>query len=128
MPDRDDLLDAVLDLQHDLGKYMRQPFAFLPRNARADEVREALRMALHETRKGGLGVRTAREVWMECVAGAPRLREVPGFTEAEAAVERALAWEARLSQGEALPRAEIESDLSAVQAALSALRAAVEAT
>lgn len=122
MPAQDDLLDAVLDLQHDLGKHMRQPFAFLPSDAPPAQVREALRVALLETRKHAGVAKSARAVWTECLDGAPGLRHQRGFDAVEAAVERALAWAARLGDDTPLPRAGIEADLLAVQTTLAALR------
>lgn len=38
----DETMDALLDLSHDLGKYLRLPLALLPVDAGPAEVREAL--------------------------------------------------------------------------------------
>src|SRR5258705_320194 len=66
--EREALLDRVLDLQHDLGKYLRLPLRMLPGDAPANEVHAALREALLETRRAGAGVKSARSLW-EAFAG-----------------------------------------------------------
>ncbi len=59
----DDLVDALMDLQHDLGKYLRLPLAMLPADAGPAEVREAAADALLRTRRGPSGVTPAAEIW-----------------------------------------------------------------
>ena len=46
----DDMLDALYDLKHDLGKYIRMPVAMLPADAPVQELREALHAAIFATR------------------------------------------------------------------------------
>jgi hypothetical protein len=70
---RDDLLDALYDLKHDLGKYIRLPVAMLGSDAGQSDLRDALKTAIYETRRGPGGVHGSREIWdefvRECDAG-----------------------------------------------------------
>ncbi|MBW2277188.1 MAG: hypothetical protein JRF63_06830 [Deltaproteobacteria bacterium] len=120
---RDDVLDALLDLKHDLGKYIRLPLAMLPAEAGDAEVREALGTALLKTRNGPNGVHTAEDLWSgfteevgRAIAGytsAPGLRET---------VERALAWRASLeNDADAIDRQQAETELGAVREAIQRL-------
>lgn len=121
--DREDLIDLVADLQHDLGKYLRQPLAFLPETAGEDEIRAALDEALHRTRRTPRGVRGAVEIWDEIVdEGGVDLQSLSGFPAVEAAVEKALAWAEALQQPMPIDRAKAQADLSAVAAAVADLR------
>lgn len=123
----EDALDRVLDLQHDLGKYLRLPLRMLPRAAGPAELRVAVHEALLETRRGPAGVRSARALWEAFVAESAALMARPAFAALAAAMEVALAWEAALAQpAAALPRARIDEDFAAVQAAIAALRDDVE--
>jgi hypothetical protein len=125
---REELLELLVDLKHDLGKYIRLPVAMLPRDAGADEVRAALRQALLSTRKSATGTRSARQIWEAFLAEAgDRLRESPGFTRLAGAVETALAWEgnagsgAGVEDGAALDRRQLEQDLGGVGQAIALL-------
>lgn len=118
----DATLDLLLDLKHDLGKYLLLPIALLPREADGRALRAALERALRSTRSQGGVTRSAREIWLgfdaELAAALPaggRLGEL------RAAVERALAWERALGEPGALDRAALERDFTAVQAAIAAL-------
>jgi len=109
---RDDLIDALLDLKHDLGKYIRLPVAILPDDATATEVREALHGAIHHTRKGPGDTRSAQQIWASFVGEAgtalgdsSRMR---GLTEA---VEQAIGL---ASQDELPPREQLVVRLGAV--------------
>jgi hypothetical protein len=111
---RDDLLDALLDLKHDLGKYIRLPVAMLPADAGAEELRQALATAINQTRKGPAGARSAAEIWaafLDEVGGA--IDRFDAAARLRAAVDRALAWGDRIGDDE-LERPAIEGDLSAV--------------
>lgn len=128
--EREDLIDLLLDLEHDLAKYLAMPFGFLPAGAQPDEVRCALSRALLATQQGSGGTRPARALWAQFVAVAPAaLRRSPRYAVLETAVETALAWErcvrplspaggppADLSVP--LDRAAIERDLRAVSPAI----------
>jgi hypothetical protein len=119
---RDDVLDALLDLKHDLGKYIRLPVAMLPAAASAEDLREALETALLRTRSGPAGTRTAEDLWNAFTdeAGAA----IDGYETAAGlrqVVGRALAWRARLESGEALDRQRVQSDVSAVGEAIQRL-------
>jgi len=119
----DDLLDLLMDLQHDLGKYIRMPLGFLPANASDEEVHRALDKALLKTRATPSGTRSARGLWMAfCAVARPMLDGEPLFADLERAVDRALAWESHaLAQPGPLPRPALEADLSAVAPAIRAL-------
>ena len=119
MSERQQLIDELLDLQHDLGKYIHLPLSFLPRDAASADVSTAVRRALFETRAGPGGVRSAREIWSTFEgAMADRLNRYASFAVLRDVVERALAWEAAA-------RADAEIDRSAVTADLTAVTQAV---
>jgi hypothetical protein len=112
----DDALDALMDLSHDLGKYLRLPLAMLPADAGPAAVRGAVETALLRTRVGPSGVRPAREIWEGLRAEiAGPLAGSPGFQDLEDAVERALGWERALDDGqEGIDRAAVAADFEAV--------------
>lgn len=121
------LQETLFDLKHDLGKYLVLPLAMLPRDAAAADVREALARALLQTRKDRAGTHSARSVWQRFERELePALSASPAYAALRAAVERALAWEARLASPAALERAAIEADLREVQRAIAALIAEVQ--
>ncbi len=101
---RDDLLDALFDLQHDLGKYLCQPLAWLPADASPQEVREAALQALLTTRKGPTGTLSADDLWQgfidEVGEDLDGTQEWPNL---EHAVARALAWSETLEVADAPP-------------------------
>jgi hypothetical protein len=119
-------LELLLDLKHDLGKYMLLPLAFLPRDADAAAVRAALARGLLRTRSrrtvGGEETQSAREIWQ---ASLPALRAgtlpQPALVELEGAMERALAWERVLHDDVAFDRVAVERDLLIVQRAFAEL-------
>jgi hypothetical protein len=122
-PTVDAQLDLLMDLQHDLGKYIRMPLGFLPANASDEEVHRALDKALLRTRQTPLGNRSARDLWTAFCAEAPAaLKSQALFADLERAVDRALAWEKHaLAQPGPLPRPALEADLNAVGPAIRAL-------
>ena len=61
----EDAVDILLDLKHDLGKYLLLPLRMLPADASDEAFREALRRALFETRKQGTTVRSGADIWEE---------------------------------------------------------------
>ncbi len=94
---REDLLDALFDLKHDLGKYIQWPVGMLPDDASDADLRNALKSALFFTRKKGTEAVSAREIfaafekeWGE-VAG-----EFRAYGDLKQAVEAALGLEALL--------------------------------
>ncbi len=120
----DDLLDALSDLQHDLGKYIAMPVTMLPASASDADLREALRSALLETRRSPAGIRSARSLWDAFLAEVgDALTETPGWRPLNAAVDRALAWEARLAGNAPLDRGAVTDDLRAVSTQVSGLMA-----
>lgn len=119
---REELLDLLSDLQHDLGKYLRLPLSLLPRDADAAAVRTALETALLKTRRGPAGARAAQEIWEAFLEEARgRLSSFAAFAPLEGAVSRALGWRRALEGGPAIDRAAVEADLGAVSAAIRAL-------
>jgi len=118
----DDLLDALADLQHDLGKYLALPVTMLPADATDGELSGAVRGALLETRRGPAGTRSAREIWgaFRDEVG-ERLERAAGLASLAAAVDRALAWETRLNEPR-LDRGAVTADLRAVGKAIRLLQ------
>jgi len=124
----DDLLEALHDLKHDLGKYIRLPVSLLPHDASADEIRDAVVCAIDETRKGPRGVVSAKELWSafvrECGDGCASF---PTYERLGPAVERAASLRERIDMPEErVERSEIERYLGEVRAAIQALIEEVE--
>jgi hypothetical protein len=119
---RTEIVDAILDVKHDLGKYIRMPIAMLPDDAPDAALKEALLQALRRTRTGPKGPRSARAIWegFEAeVRGA--LRGEPAFDALAAAVRRALAWEERAVAPEPVERDRVAADFAAVGARIQEL-------
>jgi hypothetical protein len=88
--DPGDLLDALDDLAHDLGRHIRLPLALLPIDAPETEVAAAAERAVRRTRTGPRGVFGADELLTDFLAGVPApLR--PACAPLEAAVATAVA-------------------------------------
>jgi hypothetical protein len=120
------LRELLEDLRHDLVKYVRLPLRMLPGDADPDAVRGALACALLRTRESPDEVLSAREIYARAkpalLAAAADPARLAAF---DGALARVLAWEARLSGARALDRKQLESDLSALAAALDAWLAEV---
>ena len=114
-------VDVLLDLQHDLGKYLRLPLAMLPADADDDALREAARVALLRTRRGPDETVPAATLWAHFIAEAGDPAGTPAGDALIEAVERALAWAPRLEQPAPLDKGALLRDLSAVTAAIRAL-------
>ncbi len=82
--------DAAERVRHDLGKYVVFEVAWLPPDAPAAALRDALRADLLSTRRGPAGVSSAPEVWRELRPGLPACAEVEALDARVAALERAL--------------------------------------
>jgi hypothetical protein len=110
-----EIVDAILELGHDLGKHILLPVAMLPEDASEAELREVALRALGRTRSGPTGIRSARSIWeaFETEAG-ETLGDRPTFARLGKAVGRALAWEGRATAGVALNRRDLTADLRAV--------------
>ncbi len=125
----DDIVDVLDDLQHDLGKYLRLPLAFLPEDASQDALREAAVRALFETRRAGDRVEDAASIWgrfCDEVDGA--LDTLPTFHALVTRVEHAFAWSHMLREDEGpIDRLRIVADFSAVGQAIRDLRDAFDA-
>ena len=112
----DDLIDALMDLKHDLGKYIRIPFSMLSQTASAGEVESALETALRRTRSGPSGVRSAKEIW-DAFAGevGDVLKSKKEYGALAGAVEKALSHEAALGGSAPMPdRETLEADMAKV--------------
>lgn len=120
---REEMLDILFDLKHDLGKYVRLPLAMLPAGASDKEVVEAVRHALFATRTGPAGTRPARAIWDDFVAEAKGTLEVrTGWPRLQSSVAAALAWETRVhDRATAVSRTEVERDLASVSESIQAL-------
>ena len=117
-----EIVDAILDVKHDLGKYIRMPIAMLPEDATDTAVRDALLHALRRTRVGSRGVRSARSIWDDFAAEvAPMLGGEPAFVALTEAVARALAWEERAAGDAPIDRGSLEADFAAVGARIREL-------
>jgi hypothetical protein len=125
----DDTLELLLDLKHDLGKYLLLPIALLPKNAGDAAVRDALTRALLQTRTRRVPADPsatphvgAAELWRSAQAELERsgcARE--GLLRIDAAVQRALSWQDALASEAALDRSAVERDLGAVQRVIAEL-------
>jgi hypothetical protein len=122
---RDDLLDALADLQHDLGKHAPLPLRMLPADADDRAVRAAARDALRRTRRGPNGVTDAATLWDDFRVEVGPLPAGPAADALREAVARALAWDARLDAPAPLDRAALTADLAALSPAIRALMDAV---
>jgi len=121
-PDREELLDMLYDLQHDLGKYLRLPLAMLPARASDEEVRQAVRAALQETRKSPSGIRAAQDIWDDFLMEEKGLlAPFPARARLVNAVDRALGWTSRLDAPAALDRALVRRDFESVSRAAADL-------
>ncbi len=115
---RDDLLDALFDLEHDLGKYLRLPLAMLPADAGPGEVRAAAEDALLRTRRGPTGTTPAAEIWAAFQAEVSGGLTGPAFTALRGVVDQALSHAQHL--GGADPDV-LRTDLGAVAPAIRAV-------
>ena len=124
--DDEELVEILLDLQHDLGKYLRLPLVWLPADAGPEAIRRAATEAIRATRRTASGTRSAVELWAAFEAEVDgALDDRPERAALDEAVERALAWDARLDEP-IIDRAALLADFNAVDRAIRTLRAAVE--
>ncbi len=123
MPTTGELLDALFDLKHDLGKYLFLPLGMLPREAPLTEVIAAARKGLLQTRIAGDLSRDVADLWREFTdAWADGLSRFDAFERLSRAVDGARAWQNRLTtESPAFSRDELESDFKAVGQAIGAL-------
>ncbi len=116
-----ELLEALEDLLHDLGKHIYLPLALLPPNIGELELRRGAEQALLKTRRGPSGVLSAAQIWRAFLEEAPQARELPGFSALEGAVDRALSWQQRLPKLSSQEAEALRRDLAAVSARIRAL-------
>jgi hypothetical protein len=120
---KDELLEALYDLKHDLGKYIRLPVAMLPVNVEIDEVISAAKMAIERTRRGPGGDISAAALWERFVSEWHEVAEAFNtYQPLGQAVSRAVSWSARVEhRKESWEREALERDLSAVGEAIQSL-------
>ena len=125
----DDLLDALADLQHDLGKYIAMPVTMLPADATDADLRDAVRGALRETRIGPNGTRSAQSIWdgFQAEVG-DTIDGTPGWDLLINAVAKALAWDSRLVGNAPLDRSAVTGDLRAVSMRIRGLMEQLQET
>jgi hypothetical protein len=93
----DELLDILLDLEHDLIKYLRLPLSLVQVTDSPEIIRETLRKALFETHKGMAGTRSARVIWMGFLdESRGAMDKFKAFGRLTQCANRMLAWEAML--------------------------------
>lgn len=88
---QDDVVDALMDLKHDLGKYLLIPFSMLSDFPTKQDVHEAIRNALFATRKKGDQFIPAVDLWNGFLdeVGA-FVQKLNGFHRLDAAVKKVL--------------------------------------
>ena len=119
------IADLLVDLEHDLGKYVRLPLAMLPSDASEADLLTALERALLQTRRTRTCTESAAEIWRRFQAKThARLEVHAGYHGLTEAVERALGWTAELTRKPSaapIDRPQLERDLGAVARAIRAL-------
>ena len=114
--------EALDQLKHDLGKYMRMPVAFLSPDASKEDLKQALEMALLQTRSSAQGYQKASEIWGNFLKDwGASFDEHQTFQRLVSTVENALSWEAALEDDSRLNQTEITRDLSQVNQVISTL-------
>jgi hypothetical protein len=122
------LLDALVDLEHDLAKYLRLPFAFLPQDAPPGDVRKALHEALVSTRRTTAGTRSAADIWCGFTAEMGEFARGPRFDALSFSVARVLAWARAVDDEDAqIDRHALEEHIADVKARIAAWRDDLEA-
>ena len=116
LADTDDLIDALMDLKHDLGKYIYIPFAMLPADASDGQVLKAIENSLVFTRKSKNGIRDAKEIWMSFLGEAKDMAQnYKSFDNLKFCVEKALENYAFLNKKTPIIDLEqLKSEMSAV--------------
>ncbi len=114
-----DLLEAVEDLAHDLGRHIRLPLALLPIDAGPAQLREALERGVRRTRTGPRGAYSAEDLLADFAAEVPAALQ-PDLADLNAAVAGAMAL--LDADGPPTDRDGISARLDAVGAAIAALQ------
>jgi len=123
---REETLESLDSLKHDLGKYLRMPVAFLPKDASTKDIRDALMMALHQTKSKGGRYESARELWEDFVEkNAHNLNQFAEYTVLRKGVDRAIQWERALQDDALLDQNAITRDLGEVHNQITRLIGAV---
>jgi hypothetical protein len=116
---REELVDILVDLKHDLGKYLRLPLALLPLQADQQQLRLALQTALFATRKDRESTRSARSIWDTFVAEVePEWLLQDEAVHLRQCVEHALDWELRLQSNHEIERGLAQTDFDSVTNAI----------
>lgn len=114
-----DLLEAVEDLAHDLGRHIRLPLALLPIDAGPAQLREALERGVRRTRTGPRGAYSAEDLLSDFAAEVPAALQ-PDLADLNTAVAGAMAL--LDADGPPTDRDGISARLDAVGAAIAALQ------
>jgi len=105
---REELIERLDDLLHDLGKHLLLPVALLPATATADDLRAAIAAGLRQV-----------AAWHAFqAAGAAALANDTGFRRVQATVAAALVWADAVD----VDRAQVQADFAAVGQAVRAWR------
>ena len=125
---KEELLEALYDLKHDLGKYIKLPVLMLKKEASAVELSAEVIRAVEQTRKGPKGVLSAQmllsnfeDEWGTYVEGEATYARLTSAVDDAGA----LAMRAKTAP-ESLTRGEVESVLFSVADAIEALLREVE--
>ena len=122
--ERDDLLDAIDDLAHDLGKHARLPLRMTPIEVDEQTVRAAGLTGLLRTRRSPRGDMSAEDIWARFKADVGNnLSGLSSWQPLGDAVDTALAWIPVLQdQTRGFERHELDRDLLAISKAIRTLR------
>jgi len=126
--DREEFLEDLCDLKHDLGKYILLPVALLPKDAEPDELLDAVRTALDRTRMSGNQTLSAAVIWDRFVEKW-KGKQLPAeaFQNLRFAIERALELKEQLHSGRTpIDRDNIQQILGSVRAKIEEMIAEVE--
>jgi len=117
---KEELLNACLTLQGNLGQRLFQHVAHLNRRSDDDDIREALDAALNHTITVDGESKAAKKIWQEFARSYTRdLRPLEDFGELVSAVRTALAWNDALQDTETpIDRQEMKADLTGISNAI----------
>ena len=125
---KEELLEALSELKHDLGKYIKLPVTMLPWEVDPGEVALEVKRAIHRTRRGPDGDRSAADIFGAFTAEwEGEIRAFKGYRRLCQAVAQAISWSARVDEGpETWSRKDVEADLKMVGETIQALMREIE--
>jgi hypothetical protein len=126
--EKEDLLEALSDLKHDLGKYIKLPVTMLPGDADSAEVARQVKQAIQRTRRGPEGDRPAADIFGAFTAEWDEvIRAFRGYRTLCRALARAISWSTRVDEGpQTWSRKDVEADLKMVGETIQALMQEIE--